>query len=68
LNSPKAFGENALVHYSPWNLNPFLPIGRRISQIAQKSFEKWQMFACSFSKGFCANPGNGLTNRNCTPN
>ncbi len=31
-------------------------------RFAQKSFKKWPMSACSFSKGFCANPENGLTN------
>jgi hypothetical protein len=30
---------------------------------AQNSFEKWQAAVCRFSKEFCENPGNVLTNR-----
>jgi hypothetical protein len=48
--------------YSLLNFNTFLPIGRQVSWICSKIFEKQQVAPCRFSKGFRANQRNMSTN------
>jgi hypothetical protein len=63
LNLQNSFEDWECIHYSLLNFNSLFLIGKYISRIFTKLFEKRHIAACRFSKEFCANPRNISTNR-----